>query len=428
MPWLFLAVCIVGAAFTANALRPTRNHQFIVGSFFAAWLTGELALWHLAWQVVATAVFISLGALDAWPGWVALGITLVSWAGLAWIIAVSLQAAHVVEQALRDGLGPEYLDEIAGQGPRRRPRRTALRRLAIPFLLRHRNVRRVKNVRYADGAGRRHLLDVWHAKGHGDRAPVLLQIHGGGWVIGDKAQQGLPLMLQLAARGWVCVAINYRLSPKATFPDHLVDCKLALAWIREHIGAYGGDPDFVIVTGGSAGGHLAALTALTANDPEYQVGFESVDTTVQACVPFYPPTDLVDLFRFGREKASRIGDRFAKMLMGTTPASDPDGWRNASPVAHVHEGAPAFFVVHGSADNLVPVHQTRAFVAELRAMSAAPVCYAEIPGASHAFEIFHSMRADAAVDGVDRFLAWLEADRSAVPVIRQDRTTFDDRA
>ena len=76
--------------------------------------------------------------------------------------------------------------------------------------------------------------------------PPLLQIHGGAWVIGDKREQGLPLMHHLAASGWVCFNANYRLSPRATLPDHLVDCKRALAWIREHADEYGVDPDFVV--------------------------------------------------------------------------------------------------------------------------------------------------------------------------------------
>ena len=87
-------------------------------------------------------------------------------------------------------------------------------------------------------------------------APVLLQIHGGGWTIGDKRQQALPLMMHLSRRGWICVAANYRLSPRATFPEHLIDVKQALRWVRENIAEYGGDPGFVAITGGSAGGHL----------------------------------------------------------------------------------------------------------------------------------------------------------------------------
>ena len=82
---------------------------------------------------------------------------------------------------------------------------------------------------------------------------MLLQVHGGGWTIGNKDQQGIPLMLHMAARGWICVAIDYRLSPRDGFPAQVVDVKRAVAWIREHIHEYGGDRDFVAITGGSAG-------------------------------------------------------------------------------------------------------------------------------------------------------------------------------
>ena len=100
------------------------------------------------------------------------------------------------------------------------------------------------------------------------------------------------MLHELAQRGWVCVAINYRLSPKATWPDHIVDCKRALAWVQDHIAEYGGDPSFVAVSGGSAGGHLSALAALTPNAAEWQPGFEDADTSVDACIPFYGVHDM----------------------------------------------------------------------------------------------------------------------------------------
>ncbi len=99
------------------------------------------------------------------------------------------------------------------------------------------------------------------------KAPVLLQVHGGGWTIGNKDQQGIPLMQHLAAKGWVCVAINYRLAPRDPFPAQIIDVKKAIAWIREHIEEYGGDPDYIAITGGSAGGHLAPLAAADAQRP-----------------------------------------------------------------------------------------------------------------------------------------------------------------
>ena len=104
---------------------------------------------------------------------------------------------------------------------------------------------------------------------------------------GDKAGQAVPLMQHMARLGWICCSVAYRLSPKATYPDHIFDCKAALSWIKANIGDYGGNADFVAVTGGSAGGHLSALLALTPNDPAFQPGFETNDTKVQAAVPFY---------------------------------------------------------------------------------------------------------------------------------------------
>ncbi|MBL7660064.1 alpha/beta hydrolase, partial [Escherichia coli] len=92
--------------------------------------------------------------------------------------------------------------------------------------------------------------------------------------------------------GWICVAINYRHSPRNTWPDHILDVKRALAWVKAHISEYGGDPDFIAITGGSAGGHLSSLAALTPNDPRFQPGFEEADTRVQAAVPFYGVYDF----------------------------------------------------------------------------------------------------------------------------------------
>jgi len=125
-------------------------------------------------------------------------------------------------------------------------------------------------------------------------------------------------MRELASRGWVCVASNYRLSPKATMPDHIVDVKRAIAWIREHIEEYGGDPDFVCITGGSAGGHLCSLAALTANDPRFQPGFESVDTSVHACVPFYGVFDFLD--RAGDRGPAKMADAIERQVHVTRDA------------------------------------------------------------------------------------------------------------
>ena len=83
-------------------------------------------------------------------------------------------------------------------------------------------------------------------------------------------------MSRMVELGWICVSINYSKSPRSKFPAHIIDVKRAIAWVRENIADYGGDPDFIAITGGSAGGHLASLAALTPNDPMFQPGFENV--------------------------------------------------------------------------------------------------------------------------------------------------------
>jgi acetyl esterase/lipase len=271
--------------------------------------------------------------------------------------------------------------------------------------MRHPEVERTRNVTYATVGRTKLRLDVYRHRSRPARAPTLLQVHGGAWILGSKNEQGVPLMLHLAARGWVCVSANYRLSPRATFPDHLVDLKRALAWIRTHADDYGMDPDFVVVTGGSAGGHLAALVALTPNDPEYQPGFETADTRVEACVAFYGVYDFTD--RHGVWKHGGLHRLLERRVMKSRRDAARDAWDKASPMSRVGRDAPPFFVVHGTHDTLVPVEEARRFSSMLTTASANPVVYAEIPGAQHAFEIFPSLRSTFVVHGVERFLAWV---------------------
>jgi acetyl esterase/lipase len=400
----FLAVAVVGLLFTLNALAPRRRPNPVVGvSFFSAWLTTELAEVHLVWQPIAVALFVAAGALHAWTGWVALGLTALSWIGLVHIVTVASHTRTVMDDALRD------FPPLEAVTPVRSPWRRAL--LRNP---RRAGVERIKNLAYVDDGNRRHRLDLYRPKVAADAprtagAPVLLQIHGGGWIIGTKEQQGLPLMYQLAAHGWVCVAINYRLSPRATWPEHLVDCKQALAWIKEHIAEYGGDPSRVVVTGGSAGGHLTAMLGLTANDPRFQPGFEAVDTSVRGFVPVYGVYDFTD--RHGiRGKRDPLRWILEKRIVKQLRDTNFEVFDLASPMSHVREGVPPCFVIHGRLDNLVPIEEARHFVGLLRAASTAPVAFADLPGAHHAFDVFPSIRSVLMVDGVERFASWAVSD------------------
>ena len=428
-PELFLGASLWGAGFTVNAFRPPRASLLSVPTFAAGWLTSELPVHHLAWQALVTAGFIADGALDEPPGWVGLGITAASWAGLVALAVQGQQAGRVLEEALAEGLGPDYRERLEAElaagaaGPAWSRRVQTLRELALAFNLRDRSVETIKDLPYLPDGGRAHRLDIYRPKATapGDRRPVLVYIHGGAWVLGDKREQGLPLMLHLAAKGWVCVTANYRLSPKATFPDHIIDVKRALAWVQEHIAEYGGDPSFVAISGGSAGGHLAALAALTPNEPAYQPGFEHVDTSVDACVPLYGVYDFTNRYK-------QWDDGFEKWLLARSVmkvrlADDPAAYERASPMSQVNETAPPFFVIHGSNDRLVPVAEARHFVESLRQRSKAPVVYAELPGAQHAFEIFHSLRTGHAVEAIGRFLTAIYADREVSDSAVLDLTT-----
>ena len=108
--------------------------------------------------------------------------------------------------------------------------------------------------------GRDNLLDIWRQPDlpKQSRAPVLVQVPGGAWAVNGERGQAYPLMSRMAELGWICVSIDYSKSPRSRWPAHIIDVKRAIAWVRNNIADYGGDPNFIAVTGGSAGGHLAS--------------------------------------------------------------------------------------------------------------------------------------------------------------------------
>jgi acetyl esterase/lipase len=408
---------LLRSALVINAYRPKRNSPALtVPSFFASWLVTEAAPIFLALTAARTTRELGGALRDRAErskesgndsekllqpsGWFGLALTAAASLGVVGLIRQAQQSAEELDAALSTLLSQEEL--LAA------PQSVRLGAL-LPVMNGSSRRRRTRNIVFSEhisSAGKtvRLKLDVYtplEDPKPDEKRPAVLQIHGGAWVLGSKDEQGIPLLNHLAACGWVGFNADYQLSPKVKYPGHLVDCKQALAWIREHAEEYNVDPNFIVVTGGSAGGHLCALVALTQNDPAFQPGFEAADTSVQAAVPFYGVYDLTD--REGHN-GRQFTDLLTKTVMGVTMKESPDAWAAYSPLDRITDEAPPMMVIHGDKDVLVPVEGARSFAEALRKTSKSPVVYAELHGAQHAFEIFSSFRTVNAVQAVERFL------------------------
>ena len=378
MPIGFLVGVLVVALPTLFALVPQRSVPNL--SFRLGLLINEVPIVGFYWLVIDTALAFVQGDINTAGGWATVGLTAVTTAGLAVVAWRGLRARPALEQAMAATLGTDWRTAIdPGLAARLRRRLPLARILLLPLSRRRHDVERVANIPYGD-AGRRNLLDLdrHHARSSG--GPVLIHLHGGGYTQGHKNSQSLPLLYRLASQGWVCVSANYRLRPAAQHPDHLIDLKKVIAWVRAHGHEYGADPGMLFVAGSSAGAHMAALAALTPNDPAFQPGFEDADTSITAAIGLN----------------GWYGGYYGQ----------PD---TSSPLAHVRPDAPPFFIAHGDHDTVAPVEVARLFADTLGSVSANPVVYAELPGAQHAFDLFGSLRFELVVDAVEAFTAWVRS-------------------
>jgi len=387
VPFGYLWAVALTATGTVFALAPVRWPRPVAHlSYFLGLIVNEIAFFAGCWLVLTTALAFGQKDIDTLGGWAIVGLAAVVMAGLAVVARRGLRDGASVERAMTEGLGPDWGEAISPDlRPRSRRRLPPARILFWPFLAYRFDVRRVTNLRYGD-AGRRNLLNVYRHRSRPVNAPVLIHMHGGGYHRGRKGSQSRPLLYRLASQGWVCVSANYRLRPGAEHPDHLIDLKKVIAWVRENGHEYGADPAVLFVAGSSAGAHMAALAALTQNDPVFQPGFEDADTSVTAAVCL---------------------NAYYGQYYGQSPES--------SPLSHITPDAPPFFIAHGGRDTLVPVEDARQFAQALRRTSANPVVYAELRDAHHAFDLFHSPRYDAVVNAVEDFAAWV---RSREPASR----------
>jgi acetyl esterase/lipase len=380
MPIGYLIAATLMALCTLLALAPPRPRHSSPSnlSYRFGFLVNELPFVGFYWLLASTLLALGQGDLNSPVGWVAFGIAVLATVGLVVVAWRGLRTRPAVDHALSEGLGADWRTTIDASIAARLRRHPPLARILFaPFLFRRRDVERIANVRYGD-AGQRNLLDVYRRRSRPSGGPTLVYLHGGAFRGGRKTRGARPLIYRLASQGWVCISANYRLSPAAQFPDHLVDVKKVIAWVREHGHEYGADPTVLFVAGSSAGGNLAATAALTPNDPRFQSGFERADTSVTAAISLNG--------YYGRYDGNL-----------------------SSPHFFVRADAPPFFVAHGDNDTIVLVEDARAFVERLRSASSSPVVYAELPWAQHTFDLFHSLRFDAVVDAIEAFAAWIRS-------------------
>jgi acetyl esterase/lipase len=381
LPVGYLITVVVLAWCTLYAVAPRRPRHSSPSnrSYWFGFLLNELPFLAFYWLAASTWLALSEGVAGSWLGRAALAVAGATTAALSLVAWRGFQARRAVDQALDGALGPGWRTGIDPDLAERLRRRLPFARiLLLPLSVRRGSVERVANIGYGD-AGRWNLLDVYRHRSRPSGCPTLVYLHGGAFRSGRKNREARALLYRLASQGWLCVSANYRLSPPARFPDHLVDVKKAIAWVRADGREYGADPSVLLVAGSSAGGNLAAAAALTPKDPRFQPGFEHVDTSVTAAISLYG--------YYGNYSG----------VVGSSPAS------------FVHADAPPFFLAHGNRDTIVLVEDARTFAGTLRSSSSNPVVYAELPGGQHSFDLFESARFASVIDGIEAFAAQIRS-------------------
>ena len=257
-------------------------------------------------------------------------------------------------------------------------------------------------------------LDLFLPERTGTAVPLVVYVHGGAFLAGDKADPGAQLDA-LHARGHAVASVNYRLSGEALFPAGVQDVKAAVHWLRAAAPRFGIDPGRIGAWGESAGGYLVAMLGVTGDRrtvfDDAELGLPATSSAVQAVVDWYGPTDFLAM------DTHAMASRCPQPQGHDDPGSPESRWlgapiqsvpalaRTANPVTHVAGAAalPPFLVVHGDSDCLVPHGQSEVLVEALRAR-AADVTFTLLDGVGHGGPAFEAQLATA-VDFLDRALA-----------------------
>ncbi len=250
--------------------------------------------------------------------------------------------------------------------------------------------------------------------------PLVVHIHGGGWMGGSK----FPCpVVGMVLKGYAVASIEYRFSQKAKFPAQIQDCQAAIRWLRANREKYHIDPEKVGVVGASAGGHLSALVGTAGGKGAFPVigGNEDQSDQVQAVCDIFGPTDFVNVVRQAEED-DKVKNVFEfnspkdpySSLIGTR-LDDEEKAKAVSPATYVGEGNPPFLILHGTHDALVPYAQSTQFAEALKAKGV-PVWLQTLPGAGHGGPAFGKPEVIRLMnDFFDKFLKGAEVEIQLVP-------------
>ena len=352
----------VALLLTINALRRIRRPNApLPPLWLPAMITSSLAPFWLLSRLVVGGGFVLAGGTELAMGRLGLWMLALSVLGLLVVIGRDLRSAR----ALRDRIRTPLFDE------------------SMPTLLTGRpiptppSIEQIDEIPYDDS----NTFDLIRSNDFSNGRPVFAYVHGGGWTGGGPQKQARRMYHSLAQAGWVVVALRYPLAPGATICDQVLAIKRALRHVADNADHYGVDPHSIVLSGSSAGGHLAALTALrSASD----LGGDMTDVDLIGCIPMYGIYDMVN-----RNRTRPDWPYVDRDVMRGSYDQKPEEFHAVSPLDHVRSDAPPFLVIHGTHDSLVPIAEAEVFVDALERADAG-VEFIRVLGAQHGFDAVSS--------------------------------------
>jgi acetyl esterase/lipase len=395
---IFLAVNLFAAAFAgalhSELVRKVRHVSFF---YFGLSLIGQILALPLLMVTIGSLIF-ALYRVQSSP--VIALLNLVTLALFSLTLLRAWQGSKALSQVVPDGQNASFGRFLIGA--------------LFPFQLPRGDVKRIKDITYGP-AGRKNQLDIYMPTTKPLLPmPVLVHIHGGGWVIGRKHQQAKPLIQHMASKGWLVVDVNYRLGPQNKMPAMIEDVLRAVSWAKANIDDYGGDPHFVALTGGSAGGHLVALAGLASGLESLKPGFELTDCSVDACVPVYGVYDFLKRNGASIDGIDELQSFLTRLVMPGPPEAHETLWKRVSPMSHIHQDAPPMLILHGRQDALVGFKSAKAFAQRLNQTSHNTVIFTGLPGGQHAYDMANAPPTPEHIRAVYRFLESVRAAKCAM--------------